>query len=62
MPFLAPSLNNADPLFVLVIIPLVSALVITPGIYVCHVEVEDQDPASGSLYENLLNGATCRLM
>jgi len=40
MPFLAPSLDNANPLI---------ALVMTPGFYLHHVEVEDQDPASGSL-------------
>jgi len=34
MPFLEPSLDNADPLF---------ALVITPGFYIHHVEVADQD-------------------
>jgi len=36
MAFLAPILDNADPLF---------ALVITPGFYLHHVEVADQDPA-----------------
>jgi len=41
MPFLAPAIDNADPLF---------ALIITPGLYLLHVEVADQDPASGSLY------------
>jgi len=40
MPFLAPTLDNADPLF---------ALVIPPGFYQHHVEVADQDPASGNL-------------
>jgi len=40
MPFLAPTLDNADPLF---------ALVITPGFYPHHVEVADQDPVRGSL-------------
>jgi len=40
MPFLAPTLDNADPLF---------ALVIKPGFYLHHVEVADLDPASGSL-------------
>jgi len=39
MPFLTPTLDNADPLF---------ALVITPGFYVHQVEVADQNPASGS--------------
>jgi len=38
--FLEPTLDNADPLF---------ALVITRGFYLHHVEVADQDPASGSL-------------
>jgi len=40
MPFLSPTLDNANPLF---------ALVITPGFYLHHVEVADRDPASGSL-------------
>jgi len=40
MPFLVPTLDNADPL---------SALVITPGFYLHHVDVADQDQASGSL-------------
>jgi len=41
MPFLAPTLDNADSLFF---------LVITPGFYLNHrIEVADQDPASGSL-------------
>jgi len=40
MSFLAPTLDNADPLFV---------LVTTPGIYLHYVEVVDQNPASGSL-------------
>jgi len=36
-----PGANSlSDPLF---------ALVTTPGFYLHHVEVEDQDPASGSL-------------
>jgi len=39
MPLLAPTLDNVDPLF---------ALVIAPGLYLQHVEVADQDPASGS--------------
>jgi len=43
MSFLAPTLYNADPLF---------AMVIAPGSYLHHVEVADQDPASGSLYPN----------
>jgi len=42
----------ADPLF---------ALVITPGVYLHHVDVADQDPASGSLNANLPNGVSrCR--
>jgi len=41
MPFLVLTLDNASPPF---------ALVITPGFYLHHVEVADQDPASGSLY------------
>jgi len=45
MPFLAPSLDNADPLFV---------LVITPGFCLHHVVVVDQDPASGSLYAEMI--------
>jgi len=40
MPFLASSLDNADPPF---------ALVITLGFYLHHVEVADQDPSSVSL-------------
>jgi len=40
MPFLAQVLDNLD---------LLLALVITPGFYLHHVEVADQDPASGSL-------------
>jgi len=40
MPFLGLTLDNANPLF---------ALVITPGFYLHHVEVADQDSASGSL-------------
>jgi len=39
--FLAPILDNDDPLF---------ALVITPGFYLHHVEVADQDLANGSHY------------
>jgi len=39
MPFLAPTLDIADPL---------STLVITPGFYQHNVEVADKDPASGS--------------
>jgi len=40
MPFLAPTLDNADSLF---------GLMITPGSYLHHVEVADQDAASDSL-------------
>jgi len=40
MPFLAPTLDSADLPF---------TLVITPCFYMHHVEVADQDPASGSL-------------
>jgi len=40
MPFLEPTLHNADPLF---------ALVMPPGVYLHHVVVADQDPASCSL-------------
>jgi len=40
MPFLVPTLDNVDPLF---------APVIAPGFYLHHVEVVDQDSASGSL-------------
>jgi len=40
MPFLVPTLDNADPLF---------ALVIQPGLNLLYVEVTEQDPASGSL-------------
>jgi len=39
MPFLAPTIDNADPFF---------ALMKTPGFYLHHVDVADQDPASGS--------------
>jgi len=39
MPFLVSTHDNADPLF---------TLVITPGFYLHHVEIVDQDPASGS--------------
>jgi len=53
MPFLAPILDNADPLCALVITPGFYlhhdfALVITPGLYL-RIEVADQDPACGSL-------------
>jgi len=37
-----PTLDNVDPLF---------ALVITPGFYMHHIKVTDQDSASDSLYE-----------
>jgi len=40
MPFLAPTLDNADPLF---------APVVATGFYLDHVEVADQDPVGGSL-------------
>jgi len=40
MPFLTPTLDNVDGH---------SALVIAPDFYVHHVQVADQDPASGSL-------------
>jgi len=42
MPFLAPTLDDADPLFALVIL--------TPGFYLHPVEVADQHPVTGSLY------------
>jgi len=41
MPILAPTLDNGDSLF---------ALVITPGLNLHHLEVADQDPASGCLF------------
>jgi len=41
MPFLAPTLDNAEPLF---------APVIKLGFYLHHVEVAAQDPDSDSLY------------
>jgi len=40
MPYLAPALDNADPLF---------TMVITPGFYLHHKKVVDQDLASGGL-------------
>jgi len=40
MPFLAQTLDNADPLF---------ALVIAPGFYLHHVGVADKNIASGDL-------------
>jgi len=36
--------DNADPLL---------AHVITPGFYLHHIDVADQDPASGRLYADL---------
>jgi len=41
MPFLAPTLHKADPLFF--------DLVIAPGFYLHHIEVVDQHPASDCL-------------
>jgi len=41
MPSLAATLVDANPLF---------TLVITQGFYLHHLEVVDQDPASGSLW------------
>jgi len=43
MPFLAPTLEDVDPLL---------ALVITPGFYLHQVEVANQDQTSGSQYAN----------
>jgi len=40
MPFHVPTLDNAD---------LLIAMLIKIGFYLHHVEVSDQDPASGSL-------------
>jgi len=40
MPFLAATIDTTQPLF---------DLVMTPGSYLHHVEVADQDPTSGSL-------------
>jgi len=40
MPLLVPTIDNPDPHF---------TLVITPGFYLHHVDMVDQDPASGSL-------------
>jgi len=40
MAFLAPNLDIADPLF--------APVVTTPRFYLQHLEVADQDPASGS--------------
>jgi len=45
MSFPASTHDNADPLIV---------LMITPGLYLHHVEVMDQDPTCGSLYANKL--------
>jgi len=44
MPFLAPNLNNYVPRF---------ALVITPSFHLHHVEVAEQNPASGSIYAEI---------
>jgi len=44
VPSLAPTLDNADPLF-----GADRSLVITPDFYLHHVEVADQDIASGSI-------------
>jgi len=44
MLFVAPTLDNANPLF---------GLGITPDFHLHPVEVADQDPASGSLYATL---------
>jgi len=41
MPFLAPTLDNANPIF---------AKVIKLGFYLHHIEVANQDAASVSLY------------
>jgi len=46
MPFLAPTLDNADSLFTLEIIQ---------GFYLHNLQVADQDPASDSLYISLIN-------
>jgi len=46
MPFLAPTQNNADSLFE----SWYWCLMITPGFYLHHVEVADQDPDIGSLW------------
>jgi len=48
IPFLAPTLDNADSIFALVITPgkVGNYLVITPGDN--YLKVVDQDPASGS--------------
>jgi len=43
MPFLASPLDNAHPLFV---------VIITPGFCPHHVKVADEDPDSGSQYAN----------
>jgi len=45
MPFLTPTLDNAEPLF---------ALLLIPGFFLHQVEVADQQPASGSLSTFLL--------
>jgi len=46
MPFLAPTLDSADPLF---------ALVMPPEFYLHHVEVTDQFSAIGSLQAYIIN-------
>jgi len=45
MPFLAPNLDNTDPLF---------ARLITPGFDLHNIELVDQDPTCGSLYADRL--------
>jgi len=45
MPFLAPTLDNADPLL---------DLMITPGFYLHRLEMADKDPASDSLQADSL--------
>jgi len=47
IPLLAPTLDNAHPLF--------APVVITPDFYLNHEEVVDHDPASGSLYADKIN-------
>jgi len=46
MQFLASTLDNSYPLF---------ALVATPGFYLHHVEVTDQDPAIVAVYKQIEN-------
>jgi len=55
MPFLAPTLDNADLLFALMITLGFCPIVITPVIYVHHIAVANQHLASDSLYANLPN-------